>query len=259
MACITLLSDFGLQDASVAVAKGILLQYSRLPIIDISHDIQPFNNKQAAYLLTSAYHTFPSGTCHLVLMDLFTGNTLGLILTEHNGQYLLSPDTEIIPLAARKTPERSWLCAGPGEVKNFHDWLHKAGTIISRLQESSAEQLQLPAYSFRHNAAQRAITNSIDGINCEVIHIDQYENVVLDITYDELKELLNGSAFRIQFIGPEEITELSNTYSDVRPGNKLCRFNSSGYLEICINKGKAASLFGLRIGGKHNNIKITFE
>jgi S-adenosylmethionine hydrolase len=67
---------------------------------------------------------------------------------------------------------------------------------------------------------------------------------------DDVAELLHAKEV--------EIKDLKKNYRDVAPGKKLCRFNSNGYLEICLNQGKAASLFGLKLGSIHNDIKITF-
>ncbi len=94
---------------------------------------------------------------------------------------------------------------------------------------------------------------------CEVIHIDRYENVVLNITKQQFEHMGNGRQFRLQFMRVEEINEISANYTDAREGFKLCRFNSNNYLEICINRGRAASLFGLRLGSRNNDIKIFFE
>ena len=84
MGCITLLSDFGLADASVASAKGILIQHKPLAnIIDISHQVEPFHLQQAAYLLLAAYSNFPKGTCHVLLFDIFSDNTPTMLLCEN--------------------------------------------------------------------------------------------------------------------------------------------------------------------------------
>ena len=55
-----------------------------------------------------------------------------------------------------------------------------------------------------------------------------------------------GRNFSIIFKRDEVINKISNTYSDVSEGEKLAFFNSAGYLEIAINKGNAAGLFGLQ-------------
>ena len=256
----TLLSDFGLQDASVAIAKGILMQHSPTgQIIDISHEVQPFHLGQAAYLLGAAYKNFPAGTCHLLLFDVFSEPEIKLILSEYEGQYFLSADNGLLTAALGQVPDNTWLCYELNRSDTFNDWLHAAGKVINRLSSQQPKELGLQAYTLKNKPKNTQPASEDGGLKCEVIHIDHFENVVINFTREQLASLGEGKMFRMQFVGVEEINEISNNYSDVRPGYKLCRFNSSGYLELCINRGKAASLFGLRLGGKFNDIKIFFE
>ena len=100
MSCITLLSDLGVQDASLASAKGILMQHlPNTPIIDISNTIEPFHTQQAAYLLVAAYGHFNPNTVHIILFDIFASKTPRLVLTKRQDQYILAPDNGILPLA----------------------------------------------------------------------------------------------------------------------------------------------------------------
>jgi len=258
MACITLLSDFGLQDASVAIAKGILMQHApHIAIFDISHDIMPFHVHQAAYLITTAAKHFPSGTCHLLLFDVFSEKTPRLLLTEYNKQYFLGSDNGIIPTAFNI--ENSWQYFEMNGHHTYIDWLIAAAKAANLLQDHKPEALGLPAYTLRSIAGNTSHLPSSGTVECEVIHIDNYGNVVLNITKGQFESLTNGRQFRIQFKSVEDIDVIGGGYSDVRPGYKLCRFNSNGFLEICINRGNAASLFGLRLGKKNNDIKILFE
>jgi hypothetical protein len=43
----------------------------------------------------------------------------------------------------------------------------------------------------------------------------------------------------------QDITTVSNNYNDVPYGEPLCRFNDTGFLEIALNHGQAATLLGL--------------
>lgn len=85
--------------------------------------------------------------------------------------------------------------------------------------------------------------NIIEG---QIIFIDSFENVIVNITRDQFEEQRKGRAFRIVFKRDEIIDRISETYADVAEGEKLAIFNSAGYLEIAINKGNAAGLFGLK-------------
>ena len=85
--------------------------------------------------------------------------------------------------------------------------------------------------------------NSIDG---QIIFIDSFENVIVNITREQFEEQRKGRNFQIVFKRDETIEQISDTYADVPEGEKLALFNSAGYLEIAINKGNAAGLFGLK-------------
>jgi len=260
MGCITLLSDFGLRDASVAIAKGALMQHTgNISIIDISHDIKPFHTRQAAYLLSSAYKNFPVGTCHIALFDLFSDAIPRLALSMYKGQYFLAPDNGLIPLVLGDEPFSSWLCFELKKENTFTYWLNAAGAIASSLQTKNPGVLNLVPIQLKPASKKHNLSYESNTVVCDVIHIDHYENVVVNITRQQFESYRNGRQFRLMFMGVEELEEISNSYRDVREGYKLCRFNSNDYLEICINRGKAASLFGLRLDGKNNNIKIVFE
>ena len=105
-------------------------------------------------------------------------------------------------------------------------------------------------------------------IEGQVLMIDRFNNVVVNITIHEFEEARKGRKFKIVLLRDAFIEEISTTYSDVPEGEKLARFNESGYLEIAINKGFAAPLFGLGEYGQsssqqkrqyYQTIKIFFE
>jgi len=85
--------------------------------------------------------------------------------------------------------------------------------------------------------------NWIEG---QIIFIDNFENVIINITKEEFEEQRRGRSFKIVFKRDEIIDKISETYADVAESEKLALFNSAGYLEIAVNKGNAAGLFGLQ-------------
>lgn len=258
MGLITLFSDFGLRDASVAIAKGILMQYVAAGrIVDITHEVQPFNVKQAAYLFGTAYKNFPKGTCHVLMFDIYASPQPKLILAEYEGHYLLAPDNALLSSAIRDNISNTWLIMEMDATHSFHDWLHAAGKVMAQLQTMLPADIGLQEHQpILFNAP--ALQLPYKAMH-EVLHVDEFENVVVDLTREQYDMLSEGRQFRVQFTMMESIDEVRENYSDVREGIKLCRFNSNGYLEICINHGKAASLFGLKPGGKNNNIEISFR
>src|SRR6185369_14036371 len=87
---------------------------------------------------------------------------------------------------------------------------------------------------------------SSDWIEGQILFIDNFENIVVNITKEEFEEQRKGRSFHIVFKRDEVIDKISETYADVQESEKLALFNSAGYLEIAINKGNAAGLFGLQ-------------
>jgi len=264
MSCITLLSDFGLMDASVATTKGILMQHTPLlPIVDVSHLVEPYHLQQAAYILASSYRHFEKGTVHLILFDIFSEKQPRLLLCEREGYFFLAPDNGILPLTFAEPIQEMWSCFELTSNYSFKDWIERCAEIIHKLQSKTAKDLGLERCEIK-NAPQHW-QPKVNGseVECHVIHIDRFENVVVNITKKQFETIGQGRPFSINFMRSESITEISAHYSNVKESDKLCRFNSAGFLEIAINHGNAASLFGLRLSREHhivyNTIKIVFE
>jgi len=110
--------------------------------------------------------------------------------------------------------------------KAFHTLGEEAGNII-----------------VKHNL--KPISNE-DYLEGRIIYIDNFENVIVNITKDLFDSICKGRRFRINFKGDESITRISNGYGEVAEGSTLAFFNTAGYLEIAVNKGNAAGLFGLQ-------------
>jgi S-adenosyl-L-methionine hydrolase (adenosine-forming) len=263
MKCITLLSDFGLRDASVASVKGFLLQQlPEVQVVDISHDVEPFHMQQAAYLLVSAFRNFPLGTCHLLLIDIFANKDNRMILAEHNGQYFICSDNGLLTIAFGNSTAKVWNCFESEQGITFKEWLGKAISIIAQLQNKLATELGLSACTLKSSVKNFSPVIEADYVECQVIHIDRYENVVINMTNEQFEAIGKGREFNIAFTRNEYIDKISRHFNDVPYGQKLCRFNAAGYLEIAINGGNAAGLFGFKLSGSstiYHTIKIHFK
>jgi len=251
---ITLLSDLGLYDASAGTVKGILSSYAPgAAVIDISHEVPPFGVSQAAYVLNAAYRDFPADSVHIVIVDVFYASPCKLILARHNGHFFLAPDNGILQAALKADVRECWLCYTQEGDHTFTNWVRAAAETAGKLVTGTGNH-NLPTYSTRPFANKPP-----DNTAREVLYIDNFGNVVTDICRDEFEERNSRGRFRLTFMKVSELSALSRSYSDVGAGESLCRFNRHGHLEICVNQGSAASLFGLRMGSRYNEIKITFE
>ncbi len=259
---ITLLSDLGTSDASVTVAKATLMRYApRTVIIDISHHVAQYNLQQAAYLLFSAYRHFAKGTVHVCMVNVFTGDKPRMLLAEKDGYYFITPDNGVLPLAFGAGIESVRLCFEYAAPLIFSNWVNDAGRVIELLQIGN--ELPFSSYTIKKTPRLLQPKPMNDGIECNILYIDRYENVVLDITREHFNEIVKERPFRIKIMRMDDITAISNSYSDVAYGQPLCRFNNAGFLEIAVNNDRAASLLGLESFStanlRYHTVKIFFQ
>lgn len=248
MALITLTSDIGLQDYLVGAVKGQLLGVDRtFQLVDITHDLSPFNYPQSAYVCRGAIRQFPPGTYHLILVNLFDVRPEYLLLIKHQGQYIGIADNGLITMILEEVPET--VVALPLQktaVKNTLYCTQVFGKAVQELERGKTpEEIGDAGVSIQvKNPLRPQLGNNwMEG---QIIFIDHFENVVVNISREEFEEHRKGRSFRIVFKRDEVIDKISESYADAGEGDKLALFNSAGYMEIAINKGNAAGLLGLQ-------------
>ncbi len=248
MPILTLTSDIGQHDFLAGAVKGQLLQSGAFfTIVDITHQLSPFNYPQAAYVCRNAIKNFPTGTFHLILVNLFDERPEYLLFAEHKGHYIGCADNglltmileelpqKVVALALDKNTQKNTLYCTTVFAKAFNDIIN--GKTMEQIGDAAVSiQVKNPLRPLLGN-------NWMEG---QIIFIDNFENVIVNITREEFEEQRRGRSFKIVFKRDEVIEKISDTYADVSEGEKLAQFNSAGYLEIAINKGNAAGLFGLQ-------------
>ena len=255
MPLVTLTSDIGQQDYLVGAVKGRLLRINPdFQIIDISHSLSPFNYPQAAYVCRSAIKNFPEYTYHIVLINLFESKPDQMLLAFHKDQYVLCADNGLLEMILEDKPEM--VIGIPMEksaIKNTLYCIDVAAKAISLLTNGEPVQnigVPDPVYIEKNPLKPLLSENWIEG---QIIFIDNFENVIVNITQEQFEQQRKGRRFKIVFKRDEMIERISGSYADVPQGEKLVLFNSAGYMEIAINKGNAAGLFGLKGYSEQSN------
>lgn len=265
MPLITLTTDFGTKDHFVGAVKGAI--YSTIPqarIVDISHGISPFNITETAYILKNAYKNFPEGTIHIVGVDSELHEENKHIALLLNGHYFVCPDNGLISMVASEI--------NPAKIVeiNIHDRLESSFSVLDVFVQVAAhiarggtlEVIGKPMASVKKLfELQPQVFPEQNKIIGNIIYIDNYGNVVSNITEKLFKEIAKGRPYTVQ-ASRYTFTKINQKYSDIvdfslepiqrqSDGNKLAIFNSAGFLEIAIYKsnlttvGGASSLLGL--------------
>jgi hypothetical protein len=263
---ITLTSDFGQKDPYLASIKGELYSLLEHPvIIDISHEIEPFHIAQAAFVVQNSYTNFPDGSVHILFIDDTVSpenKPIIAILKKHyfvcadNGILsLISPKfktDEVYEINIQKAPNDSFSTRAIFTQAAAHLMRGgKPGVIGKKIEEINVRLPFTPS-----------VNNDKKTITGKVIYIDNYENVITNISEELFLEIGQGRAFTIQ-VRNNEIKQVVRSYAEVirfdidknkrlEGGKELALFNSLGLLELAIYKsnpqhtGGASSLFGLQ-------------
>ncbi|RFM27766.1 SAM hydrolase/SAM-dependent halogenase family protein [Deminuibacter soli] len=248
MPIITLTTDIGQNDYIVGAIKGQLLSVNpSFTIVDITHTLSPFNYLQAAYICTSAYRHFPDNSMHIVLVNLFETSPQHMLIAPFNNQWLVCPDNGILTMITGTRPPGMIALSIPQQDNlGVLQCTQPVAAALNKLSQGTA----LHSLGNTHVAIEEKYplrsTIGPDWMEGQIIFIDNFENVVVNITREEFNEQRKGRKFKIVFTRNEIIDKLSANYSEAAPGEKLAWFNSAGYLEIAISKGNMAGLFGLQ-------------
>ncbi len=257
MAIITLTTDLGLKDYYVSTIKGaILSQLPDVTIVDISHEIQPFDISQASFIIKNSYTSFPQGTVHIIGVNTQPDGQTPYLAVQSQGHFFIGADNGIFSLLFDIHPEKivQLNIKGEKEYLTFpaRDVFVKAACHIARGGTLEVIGTLTSQVSERMLFKPHTTANSIRGM---VTYIDSYENVMCNINEPLFRQIGRGRPYTV-YMRTNSVDQLSESYNDVADGEIVAMFNSTGFLEIAINKGKASSLLNLKLG---DTVTIEFE
>lgn len=255
MTIVTLTSDFGTKDYYVGVIKGTLLSKTpSLNIVDITHDVKNYDIVQAAYILKNTYHSFPKGSIHILSVNNIYSKKMSFIAIKKDDYYFIGPNNGVFSLLFEDKIEQAYKL--DYNTKLDFPLKHTFAAAVSHIANGLPfNEIGLPEKKITERITLQPVISKSQ-IRGSVIHIDNYENVVVNITKELFNRVRKRRKFSLYFKRNDAIVKLSRQYYDVPVGETLCLFNSAGYLEIAINMGKASSLLGLNVD---DTIQIDFH
>jgi S-adenosyl-L-methionine hydrolase (adenosine-forming) len=256
MQIVTLITDFGTKDYYVGALKGaVLTKNTAINLVDITHNIEPYDIVQAAFVLKNIYTAYPTGTIHLIGVNCTYDKIYEFVCLRHEGQFFIAPDNGVLSLVFKNTqPDNvvKLLNENKGHfvVKNIF-----ADAVAQILQDLPFEDMGKTGEALIERITIQPVIMPTR-IRGTVIYVDNFENVILNITKETFEAGRNGRNFSLFFKRNDPITILGENYFDVPVGETLCLFNAAGHLEIAINMGKAASLLSLKT---EDIVEIVFD
>jgi S-adenosylmethionine hydrolase len=249
---ITLTTDFGTADHFAGAMKGVILGIAPTArIVDISHEVQPFEVPGGAFTIAQAYRYFPRKTIHVVVVDPGVGSARRPLLAEMAGQYFIGPDNGVFsmifageqPKVRHITNERYFLHP---VSRTFHGRdvfapvaAHLAkGIPPAQFGKRIDDYLRLTFHQ-PTRTGKRAWTGSI-------LKVDRFGNLITNLHIDEFPNI-RTRPFELN-AGLQIVTRLALTFAECPPGDLFVVVGSSGYLEVATNQGSAAAALGCGAG-----------
>jgi len=247
MGIITLTTDYGTRDYYVAAVKGVILrELPDVTVIDISHKVEPFNITDGAFIFKNAYTSFPQNTVHIVdVNDRYEANTRNIALT-YKGQYFIGPDNGIFSLIFKDHPDAVYELPGNTVNSEFSMNYQMIDAACKLANNETISSVGSEVQNLRQRTTILPIVQE-HLIRGSVIYIDNYYNVITNITKQDFESIGKGRDFVITYHNYADIIRISQDYQEVEQGTAIALFNSSGYLEIAVPHGRASKLLGLNI------------
>jgi hypothetical protein len=252
---LTLLTDFGAQDAYVAAMKGVILRVCpRAQIVDIAHELPAHDVLAAAMVLAEAAPCFPPDTLHVVVVDPGVGTDRAILVGRFGDQWYLFPDNGVITFVAeRAAPEALHVVSGPaapppaGASATFHGrdvFAPLAGRILEGLDPRRLGP-QPAAYKLLDVPACRQQDDALIG---QVVYVDRFGNLVSNIRRRQVQQWrADLDRLRVRCAG-RDVGGIRRAYGFVPEGQAVALLNSMGLLEVAVNCGRAADVLDAGVG-----------
>ena len=255
---ITLLSDFGYQDAYVAVMKGVIASIAPgVELCDITHNIPPQDILAARFNLMNACAYFPSNTVHLAVVDPGVGSKRRAIALQYADGFLVGPDnglfSGVLQQASLKskplmkvvalTNARYWRSPHPSVTFHGRDIFAPAAAHLAkgvkidelgdRIDPKSLVQPTLPPLTKQPAGTSALYIGSIQ-------YIDGFGNLITNIP----AQLVPHKPWQITLKTSLNTHRFSSikTYSNVPAGRLSALIGSHGWIEIACMGGSAAAV-----------------
>ncbi len=267
---IALLTDFGERDGFVGVIKGVMLCKldAPAPMVDISHQVEPQNIRQALWILENALPYFPPKTVFVCIVDPGVGTTEQAALLCHWPQQeqifigpdngLLTPvyeavgaDLQVFDIRAAELYKDDQLSLH-GRSQTFHGRdvyapiaALAANALFTGSLEVFLQQFGPPLSRFEQIARQPATLElESQTLNCqgEIVYCDHYGNLITNIPHVWLpvgSRLSISIGDRAPFTCPFLPAYADNETTQPHPATVIAVPSSGGTVELSVFRGNA--------------------
>lgn len=225
MPIVTLTTDFGTGSPYVAAMKAVILgTASDAVLVDISHDVPPFDMAQGAFVLWLGTRHFQPGVVHVGVVDPGVGTERRPIAFALNGSFYVGPDNGLFDMVIRESEN------APTDIFQLHRPTGISATFEGR-------------DVFAPTAAALALGRSLSDLGQPVsgplvklptqgpavVWVDRFGNLITNLKPPVTALHVNGHDVRV----------LARTFGDMPTDQPFVYIGSMGFIAIGVAKGRA--------------------
>ncbi|MGB2672417.1 MAG: SAM-dependent chlorinase/fluorinase [Candidatus Acidiferrum sp.] len=246
-ATIVFMTDFGTANDAVAICKAVIVSIAPdARLMDITHQVTPYQIDEAARFLAGVTPYYPAGTIFLAVIDPGVGTSRkAVIVKSKKGQYFVVPDNGLItPVierdgldSVREITNPAWMLQ-PQVSSTFHgrDIFSPAAAHLAEGWDFTMAGAVVPQLV---QLTPKVSTTSENGIEGDIIGLDDpYGSLISDIPGEEFKKLgyQLGDKIIVQLDKKPLSVPYVKTFMDVNVGEPLLYVDSRGRIGLALNQ-----------------------
>jgi S-adenosylmethionine hydrolase len=247
---IVFLSDFGYRNEWVGICHSVIARAAPTSrIVDLSHGVPPLDVRAGALLLSDSRRFLAEDAVVLAVVDPSVGNDDDVAIETARGRLLVGPDNGLL----------GFLWKADGGVAHAHRVTLESVVLHPVAPSFHARDVLAPAAAFLASGGELAelgpeldpatLTELVfpaanverGKIECEVLDLNRFGNVLLNVTEDDFATAgLNGAPdVSIDATSGSANARRVATYTDVEPGDWGLIVDPRGWL--CVIRGNPAN------------------
>ncbi len=247
---VTLLTDFGSTDGYTGVVKGVLLSLApNVQIVDVTHDVDPWDVQAANWIIANTYRYFPTGTVHVAVVDPGVGTARKPIAIVAGEGTFVGPDNGIFSsvIAALANAEIY-------ELTEPEFWLSPVSATFHARDIFAPVAARLATGTNAGRLGKRIGSETLTRLPCpqvvqgegwvegQIVYVDRFGNLISNIPIS----LAHPGAGCV--VDGRNIGYLAITYGSAGKGEAVVVPGSHGCVEIGLSQGSAASALKAAVG-----------
>jgi S-adenosylmethionine hydrolase len=250
------MTDFGTANDAVAICKGVIVGIAPdARVMDITHQVTPFQIEEASRFLYGVTPYYPAGTVFLAVVDPGVGTSRkAVIVKSKKGQFFVLPDNGLITAVierdgfegAREITNQNWMIqTAVSSTFQGRDIFSPAAAHLAEGWDYSIAGPEVPQLV---HLSPKTATLDNKGVAGNVIGLDDpFGSLVTNITKEDFVTLGYSLDDKVTVqINKKPVTlPYVQTFMNVPVGDSLLYIDSRGRVAIAVNQGNYSRKFAV--------------